>query len=172
MKTKKASAPKPKGGAKRGKKSSSISEDPFFAGDESKKRRKVDNDADFIDSGDSDDDYGGIDGEAGGIGEGEESVEEDEFADETADERRKRLAMAHLEKLREISRREKEDDDDDEEDDDDERRGGERDSLVAQMLNQKQLEDSGRVRRSIASRYSFFYLFIENLDSSPAWDWS
>ena len=80
-----------------------------------------------------------------------------DLVEETADEKRKRLAIAHLEELRKIAKRTKEQDDDY----DDERGGGEsekeseegqRDSLVAQILQQKQLEESGRVRRSIASR--------------------
>ncbi|KAK9074638.1 hypothetical protein SSX86_007236 [Deinandra increscens subsp. villosa] len=117
--------------------------DPFFDGD-SKRRRKIDdeNDDDSIKSSDSDE-YD--DRNVAAVDDGGQSEEE-----ETAAEKRKRVAEAYLEKMRAASRREEEDGDEV-----DERGGkedGDRDSLVARMLQAQQLEDSGRVRRLIASR--------------------
>ncbi|KAM1765611.1 hypothetical protein ACFX11_004719 [Malus domestica] len=144
MKNKKrggGSAPK---GPKKGK-AFSLDEDPFF-GTESKKRRKVERDE--IES-ESDDDYGavGSDGEGGG----EEAEEEGEAIVETADEKRNRLAHEFLENTRELLRRAKEDDEDDDSGEEGVKEG-EMDSLVGKMLQQQQLEDSGRARRAIASR--------------------
>lgn len=144
MKNKKKGGSAPKG-PKAAKKSKtySLNEDSFFS-TESKKRRKIDRDE--IES-DSDDDYGvvGSDGEGGG-----EEAEEAEAIEETADEKRKRIAQEYLEKVRGLARREKEDEED--ESDEEGEKEGERDSLVAKILQQQQLEDSGRVRRAIASR--------------------
>ncbi|KAG7029820.1 U3 snoRNP-associated protein-like YAO, partial [Cucurbita argyrosperma subsp. argyrosperma] len=133
MAKKKTLAP-PKG-AKKGK-NFPLSKDPFFSS-ESRKRRKIVDDE--IESGESDEDNGFV------------GAEDVEFEEETADEKRKRVASEYLEKIREIARREKEreDKEKDEDESDDE---GEKDSLVAQILQQEQLEDSGRVRREIASR--------------------
>ncbi|XP_022140121.1 U3 snoRNP-associated protein-like EMB2271 [Momordica charantia] len=141
---KNSSAPK---GAKKGK-NFPLSKDPFFSS-ESRKRRKIVDDNDEIESGESDEDNGfmGSDAERGKY----EGAEDEQFEEETADEKRKRVAKEYLEKIREIARREKQRED--EEKDEDESGGeGERDSLVAQILQQEQLEDSGRVRREIASR--------------------
>lgn len=135
-------------GAKGAKKNSlSIKDGPFFSS-ESKKRQKISNDVngDFIESSESDEELVGDSDR-----EDREEAEEDETAKETADETRKRFAIAHLEKLREIARRQKEDEEDElsgKESDDE----GQRDSLVAQILQQEQLEESGRTRRAIASR--------------------
>ena len=136
MAKKKTLAP-PKG-AKKGK-NFPLSKDPFFSS-ESRKRRKIVDDE--IESGESDEDNGFV------------SAEDVEFEEETADEKRKRVASEYLEKIREIARREKEREDK-EKDEDESGDEGEKDSLVAQILQQEQLEDSGRVRREIASRYWF-----------------
>ncbi|KAL8108434.1 U3 snoRNP-associated protein-like EMB2271 [Apium graveolens] len=121
-----------------GKKRFSIENDTFF--DNDKKRRRNFED-DNIESSDEDE-YGELKG-------GEEAEEEEV---ETAAEVRKRIAEAHLEKLRKIKdeqdKREVSDDDEERERD----REGERDTWVANVLQQEQLEDSGRVRRLIASR--------------------
>ncbi|KAL5577372.1 hypothetical protein UlMin_019071 [Ulmus minor] len=139
MKSKKGSAPK---GAKRGNRFS-LENDPFF-GKESNKRRKFADD-DVIESEESEEEYdGGSDGDVGDAAEADEAVEE------TPAEIRKRLAIAQLEKLRQIAKREKEDDDEGESGKEEEE--GERDSLVAQILQQKSMEESGRLRRAIASR--------------------
>ncbi|KAL1216400.1 U3 snoRNP-associated protein-like YAO [Cardamine amara subsp. amara] len=133
---------KRKGGSfKRSGKNSSIDNDPFFE-QETKKRRKVSYDDEDIESVDSDAEENGFTGGDEDSKKNEEVDEdEDEFADETAGETRKRLAEAFLERRREAKRRER--DDDDEEDDDE---------GLKKSLMQNQLEESGRVRRVIASR--------------------
>ncbi|KAG6423586.1 hypothetical protein SASPL_113987 [Salvia splendens] len=70
----------------------------------------------------------------------------DEEIEETPVEKRKRLADAFLEKLR---AKEREKDEDEESEEGEGRR--ERDTLIAKILQQDQLEESGRVRRAIAS---------------------
>lgn len=137
LKRKKASAQK---GPKTGKQAFSIDSDPFFDA-ESKRGRKMDHDEDIESSEEED-----FDDEMSG-GE-EEAVEEEE----TAAEKRKKVAEAYLEKIRAIARREKEDEEERERSDDGEDREGERDSLVAKILLQEQMEESGRVRKLIASR--------------------
>ncbi|XP_010529361.1 PREDICTED: U3 snoRNP-associated protein-like YAO [Tarenaya hassleriana] len=129
---------------RRGGKKGSIERDSFFE-EESKKRRKVDYDDDDIESVESDEEENGF----SGGGSGEEKAEEDEFADETAGERRKRLAEETLRRIRDAKSKEMEElyEDEDREEED-----GVRDSLVAKALMQEQLEESGRVRRAIASR--------------------
>ncbi|KAK1369056.1 U3 snoRNP-associated protein-like YAOH [Heracleum sosnowskyi] len=122
-----------------GKKRFSIENDTFF--DNDKKRRRNFED-DNIESSDEDE-YGEVNG-------GEE-VEEEEV--ETAAEVRKRIAEAHLEKLRRIKDEQDKGEEGSDEDEEREReREGERDTWVANVLQQEQLEDSGRVRRLIASR--------------------
>lgn len=137
LKRKKASAQK---GPKTGKRAFSIDSDPFFDA-ESKRGRKMDHDEDIESSEEEDFD----DGMSGGE---EEAVEEEE----TAAEKRKKVAEAYLVKIRAIARREKEDEEERERSDDGEDREGERDSLVAKILLQEQMEESGRVRKLIASR--------------------
>lgn len=146
MKNKRGSGPK---GARKGK-GFSLSEDPFFD-NESKGRRKKAKADDFVQSSDSDEDFFGGSDKGDGA---EEKDDDDVMVEETADETRKRLAIAHLDKLREIAKRAKEEDDEEGGGGESgkESEEGERDSLVAQILQQKQLEESGRVRRSIASR--------------------
>lgn len=135
----KGTGPGPKGFRKG--KNSSINEDSFFKHD-SKKRRKFNEVDGMIDSDDSEDET------ANGGGE---EAEDSEFAAETADEKRKRIGTDYLEKIRALAKREKDEEDEDQDSDEGEREG-ERDSLVAKILQQEQLEDSGRVRRLIASR--------------------
>ncbi|KAL5771871.1 hypothetical protein ACOSP7_011480 [Xanthoceras sorbifolium] len=132
---------KNKGFTQKGKNKSSIKQDPFFD-KESKKRRKIEYEEDNIESEDSE-------GYENGVVEGGSDASSGE--EETADEKRKRVATAYLEKIREIARKEEEEKDEDDEREDGEKEG-ERDSLVAKILQQEQLEDSGRLRRVIASR--------------------
>lgn len=141
---KKNKAPAAQNGAKRGKKRFSIQQDPFFDND-SKRRRNFEDDN--VESSDDDDS-----GELNDAISGKEEAEEMEV--ETAAEKRKRIAEAYLEEVRAMAKREEEEEDDEERESEDERaREGERDSRVANILQQEQLEDSGRVRRLIASRY-------------------
>ena len=137
---KKASVSK---GTRQGKRFS-IDEDSFFSHESKRRRRAKDEDAedDIIESEEEDDEEG----------PGSDADGEDEFAAETADEKRLRVAKAYVEKIRGIVSREREDEEEESEGDDEEREGR-RDSLVARILQQEQLEDSGRVRRLIASRY-------------------
>ncbi|GLT90710.1 hypothetical protein SLE2022_086300 [Rubroshorea leprosula] len=122
----------------------SINQDPFFT--DYKKRRKSDyDDDDDIDSGDSEEEMEVPGGSYAGIEEDNEGIEE------TADERRKRIAAQYLEKIREIAKREREEEEEHEDERESEKEG-ERDTLVAKILQQEQLEESGRVRRIIASR--------------------
>ncbi|KAE9594828.1 putative transcription factor WD40-like family [Lupinus albus] len=126
--------------------------DPFFTHDSRKKRKPnkdikdqpLEDDAE-IESDFEDDAFFTRDGEDNSDNESQEKQEE-----ETEAEARKRIANDYLKMVRDISRKEKEQMDDD---DDDESEGdGARDSLVAQKLIKEQQEESGRVRRSIASR--------------------
>lgn len=134
-------------GTRKGKRFS-IDEDSFFRHESKRRRKAKDEDAedDIIES-EEEDDEEGTGSDADGL---EERQEEDEFAAETADEKRLRVAKAYVEKIRGIVSREREDE---EESERAEEREGQRDSLVAQILQQEQLEESGRVRRLIASRY-------------------
>ncbi|KAI7732710.1 hypothetical protein M8C21_005143 [Ambrosia artemisiifolia] len=116
--------------------------DPFFSNDANRRTRFEGDDDDSINSSDSEDGHvAAATAEGGGESESEE---------ETAAEKRKRVAEAYLEKMREVSRREEEEDEDD--DDRGGRDDGDRDSMVARLLQAQQLEESGRVRRLIASR--------------------
>ncbi|KAL2927457.1 hypothetical protein RDABS01_019788 [Bienertia sinuspersici] len=122
----------------------------------SKRRRQFDSDKEGVANGfngeieseisDSGDDFFA---DENGEKEKEDDDEEDELEKETVEERRRRLAWDLVEKVRKG-----EQDEEDEEDDDDEReeKEGNRDSLVAKILQQEQLEESGRVRRLIASK--------------------
>lgn len=143
----KKKGPVPKGGGRKGKR---LSRDPFFI-TEQKKPRKLQNDGDVIESGDSDEDYGLVRSDRD---EGEIGVEEAELAEETAGEKRQRVARAYLDKVREIAAREEEDDE--EKEGGEGEMQGERDALVARILQEEQLEETGRVRRAIASRYCYF----------------
>lgn len=89
------------------------------------------------------------DEEFGNGGEAPVSEEEEEEVDlETADEKRLRIARAYLERTRQAAA-DAEDDVDGETTD---QRMGARDSMVADLLQQEQLEESGRVQRKLASR--------------------
>ncbi|XP_047945189.1 U3 snoRNP-associated protein-like EMB2271 [Salvia hispanica] len=114
------------------------SNDSFFENEvtDRKRHRKFKNDEE-IKSSDEDED----EGEYGSEADAEEKEEE------TPAEKRKRLADAFLEKLR---AKEREKDEDEESEEGEGRR--ERDTLIAKILQQDQLEESGRVRRAIASR--------------------
>ncbi|WCJ31696.1 U3 snoRNP-associated protein-like EMB2271 [Euphorbia peplus] len=127
---------------------SSINQDPFFSA-QSNKRSKVNLKDDYIDSGDSDDENGFLSGEEKKGSDEEQEI--DEFADETVNEKKHRLAKSLLDKLRAIDGRQDHDEADDDGEDRFEREG-ERDTLIANKLLKEQLEDSGRLRRAIASR--------------------
>ncbi|KAG9157503.1 hypothetical protein Leryth_010342 [Lithospermum erythrorhizon] len=112
--------------------------------DNSKRRRKVKYDED-IESGSED----------SGSEDNVNEVEVDEEEEETAAEMRKRVAEAYIEKLRRIEEKNVEGEggsDEDEGWDRKREKEGERDSRVAKMLHIEQMEDSGRLRKSIASR--------------------
>lgn len=117
--------------------------DSFFAID-SRKRRKPNNTKldDVEEDAEIDSDFD-EDGFFAGDGSGEEQEEE------TGAEARKRIAQDYLRMVRGIAQKEKEREEGDEEDEEDDE--GVRDSLVAQRLIQENQEESGRVRRSIAS---------------------
>ncbi|KAL0290327.1 UNVERIFIED_CONTAM: U3 snoRNP-associated protein-like [Sesamum calycinum] len=140
LKKKKPSAQQSKG---KNNSTKRIAHDPFFDATEQKRRRKFDGDED-IES--SDEDGGEFDSE----GEREEG-EKDEEIEETPAEKKKRLADEFLRAIREKERK-KEEDESEEDDEVRREREGERDSLIAKILQQEQLEESGRVRRGIASR--------------------
>lgn len=114
--------------------------DPFFDGDS--KRRKKSDDEDSIQSSDSDEFN---DRFAVAAADGGDEAESEE--NETVAEKHKRLAKELVENYKEAVKRKHEDGDEL-----DERGGKDLDSLVAQRLQAQQLEDSGRVRRFIASR--------------------
>lgn len=142
MKTKKL---KKKASVEKGRRNGnrfSMNQDPFFT-NESKRRRKVEDDdvGGVIESDESEDDF-----------EPEPTGRDEEDVEETAEEKRKRVAEAYLEKIRALAKREGEDHDDEEDRERVSERSGERDSLVAQILQQEQLEESGRLARVIASR--------------------
>ncbi|KAL8045589.1 hypothetical protein ABFX02_08G124300 [Erythranthe guttata] len=142
---KRPSAQEPKRNSKK-KFSSNDHDSSFFDGAEQKRRRKFNGDEIIVSSDDDEREFG-----SEGEREGEEKEEEIE---ETPAETKKRHAEALLKRLRE-KEREKEEEEDEMDDDDEERRRqreGERDSLIAKNLQQNQLEDSGRLRRAIASR--------------------
>ncbi|KAL3833707.1 hypothetical protein ACJIZ3_008443 [Penstemon smallii] len=149
MKGKNLSKKKPSAQQSKGKSnglkrfSSSISHDPFFDASESKRRRKF-----------GDEEIESSDDEGDSEVEKEEEKEE-EVDNETPAEKKKRLADAYLERLRARERKKREEEGDDEYEGDEvvrREREGERDSLIAKILQQDQLEESGRLRRAIASR--------------------
>eukprot|EP00249_Psilotum_nudum_P017521 c26370_g1_i1 orf=79-1659(+) len=83
--------------------------------------------------------------DVGRMAEAEDSENEDGFGEaETADEKRLRIAKSYLEKIRTFTKRGDEDEREVED--------GQRDSLVANLLRQEQLEERGRVQRSLAAR--------------------
>ncbi|ESW19487.1 hypothetical protein PHAVU_006G129100 [Phaseolus vulgaris] len=126
------------------------SHDPFFTND-SRKRQKPNGKLDRDDEEDAEiesdfDEDGFFAGVDDGSGEDQE--------EETGAEARKRIAQDYLQMVRKIAQKEKEQKDSEEEEEggDEEDEEGARDSLVAQKLIKEQNEESGRVRRSIASR--------------------
>lgn len=137
-----------KGGSAIKRSKFAIKADPFFD-TEPKKRRKMGFRDDYIESGESEDENGVMSG--GEEREEDEDEEIDQFARETADEKRQRMAKSYVEKLRELARREEEEEGEEDEEREFEKEG-ERDSLVVKKLMQEQLEESGRLRRVIASR--------------------
>ncbi|KAI5587657.1 hypothetical protein BDE02_05G048800 [Populus trichocarpa] len=134
----------PPGRNKRGGSKFSMNRDPFFSNN---KRRKKGEDED-IESEEEEELDGGMLNGGGESGEDEE--DEELIPEETAEEKRQRIAKAVVENLR---AREKElEGEEDEEGDREFEKEGERDSSVAKKLMQQQLEESGRLRRAIASR--------------------
>ncbi|GLJ04732.1 hypothetical protein SUGI_0002220 [Cryptomeria japonica] len=127
------------GGGSNGKrKTPAIDNDPFF-NDKNPKRQRGKGE-EILSSEEDDDDFVDRNGE-------EEDVALEDT--ETADDKRLKLAKAYLDKIREITKAQEEEN---EEDEDEEGRRGKRDSLVAEILQQEQLEESGRVQRLFASR--------------------
>ncbi|WOL05785.1 hypothetical protein Cni_G14516 [Canna indica] len=122
--------------------------DGFFESDIKRRGRRGRKDDD-IESLDSDEDLSDRDG-----AEAVEDEDEGEGApEETADEKRVRVAKEHLERIRAIAKRvEEEEGEEDDDEEGREEREGKRDSLVADILQKEQLEESGRIRRFIASR--------------------
>ncbi|KAI3918047.1 hypothetical protein MKW92_004925 [Papaver armeniacum] len=130
-----------------------LEQDSFFRHG-SKRRRKFQSDNGIIESDDSDDNQ--VDEEEDEKNKygryNEEEEEEDEFANETADETKHRLAKEFLENVKRIVEKQKEEDDDEGEHSDEEgEQTGIRKSLT-ELLQQKQLEESDRVRKLFASR--------------------
>ncbi|RZS20091.1 hypothetical protein BHM03_00052628 [Ensete ventricosum] len=116
----------------------------FFESDAKRRGRRRGGDDD-VESMDSDEDLADL-------GAGEEQVGEG-APEETADEKRVRVAKEHLERIRAIAKRvEEEEGEEGDEEDGREEREGKRDSLVAEILQKEQLEESGRIRRLVASR--------------------
>ncbi|CAD6213777.1 unnamed protein product [Miscanthus lutarioriparius] len=131
---KRASRPKPRPGSRRG--GGGGDDDPFFESEPKRRRGGRDED---IESEDSDDD--GVAPLGGGFDEdGDEGGKEED--EETVGEKKMRMAKEWLQKVTEVAKRGQEDEDEDES-------GGRR---VAELLQRKQLEESGRKRREIAAR--------------------
>nr|XP_027085767.1 U3 snoRNP-associated protein-like EMB2271 [Coffea arabica]XP_027085769.1 U3 snoRNP-associated protein-like EMB2271 [Coffea arabica] len=137
----------------------SINQDPFFDAEEkgSKRRRKMeeDNDEDIESSSGEDEEDDGDEG--GGFGSGRkggEGEEDEEEEEETAGEMKLRLSKDLLKLMTEAEKEEQEEEEEGSGDDEKRRveREGQRDSRVLKILQQQQLEESGRLRRAIASR--------------------
>ncbi|XP_008784782.2 U3 snoRNP-associated protein-like YAOH [Phoenix dactylifera] len=127
-------------GGKKDPRSFGDDDDPFFESDAKRRRKgRAEDDDDVLGGLESDDEL------ADDVGEEEEPAE----PEETADEKRVRVAREHLERIRAIARKVEEEEDEEE---GREEREGRRDSLVADILQKGQLEESGRVRRFLASR--------------------
>lgn len=142
MKTKQISAKKGGGNKMR----FSADKDPFFMERGSKRSRREEDEEDIESEEEEEDDFG-----YEAFGSRKENEEEE--VEETAAEKKKRLAEEYLKKKRLLAKKEEEEEIDDDDDDDRVEKEGLRDSLVAKILQQEQLEESGRVRRGIASRY-------------------
>lgn len=145
----------------------SINQDPFFDTDEkgSKRRRKMEEDDEDIESGSEEEED---EDEGGEFGLGEKGEEGEEAEEETAGEYKVRVSKAYLKRVVEIAKKQQEDEEAEVTGDEEKERverEGQRDSRVAKILQQQQLEESGRVRRAIASRYGLlpFFLCIKDL---------
>lgn len=123
------------------KKKKNQGNDDFFES-AAKRRRKAALD-EAIESDDSDEEA--VNGGERGNGEDENGEVE-----ETADEKRVRVATEHLERIRALAKKIEEEEEEDGEGEDE--REGKRDSLVAEILQKDQLEESGRVRRFLSKR--------------------
>nr|CAB3498666.1 unnamed protein product [Digitaria exilis] len=134
---KRASRPtKPRAGSRRG---GGGDDDPFFESEPKRRRGGRDED---IESEDSDDDAVAF---GGAVDEDEDEVEGVKEGDEeTAGEKKMRIAKEWLKTLTDAAKREEDDEDEDEEE-----VGGRR---VAEILQRRQLEESGRKRRELAAR--------------------
>ncbi|XP_072958442.1 U3 snoRNP-associated protein-like YAOH [Typha angustifolia] len=132
-----------KGASKKKSRSFGGGGDPFFESDR-KRPRRGGRDEDIVSEA-SEDEF---------VEDGRDGREEQEEAvpEETADEKRVRVATEHLERIRAIAKKLEEEEGDEDEEEGQEEREGKRDSLVAEILQKGQLEESGRVRRFIASR--------------------
>lgn len=126
-----------------GKNRSSLSKDSFSEPTKSKRRRNFEDE--IIDSSDEDVAFGS---------DAEIEVGKDEEIIENPAEKKRRLAHEHLATLREMERKHQVEDADDF-DVEDRENDGNRDSLIARALQQEQQEESGRLRKAIASRYLF-----------------
>jgi hypothetical protein len=124
------------------KKKKNQGHDDFFESAAKKRRKSALDEA--IESDDSDED-------AMNGGDRENGEDENGEIEETADEKRVRVATEHLERIRALAKKIEEEEEDDGEGEDE--REGKRDSLVAEILQKDQLEESGRVRRFLSTRY-------------------
>ncbi|KAK1324860.1 hypothetical protein QJS10_CPA01g00545 [Acorus calamus] len=123
-------------------------DDGFFEPVPEKQRRRRTRDEEIASDDDDDDDRAAVAVEAAAA----ESEEEEE---ETVAEAKLRLAKARIEEIRQITRRVRGDDgegSEGEEEAEEEEREGNRDSLIAGVLQREQLEGLGRVRRELTSR--------------------
>lgn len=137
----------------------SINQDPFFDAEEkgSKRRRKMEEDDDEdIESSSGEEEEDGD--EEGGFGSGRregKGEEDEEEEEETVGEKKLRLSKDLLKFVTEGVEKEEQEEEEEGSGDDEKRRverEGQRDSRVAKILQQQQLEESGRLRRAIASR--------------------
>ncbi|CAN1325004.1 U3 snoRNP-associated protein-like YAO [Linum perenne] len=153
MKGAKAPLKRGSSGPPNGKKSNVNGGDSFFKSD-SKKRRKVGFRDDNIDSGDSDEENGYIGSDASSGGHDDEEI--DEYANETPAEKKLRLTNEAFENVQAIRKKKGHEEEEEEEEEAVEGRvyekEGERDSIAALKLMKEQLEESGRLRRALASR--------------------
>ncbi|TVU05040.1 hypothetical protein EJB05_48188 [Eragrostis curvula] len=142
-------APRPRKRATRpskprpGSRSRGGDEDPFFESEPKRRRGGRDED---IESEESDDD--GVAALGGGsVDEDEEDGgKEEEEEEETVGEKKMRMAKEWLRKVTEAAKKKEEEEEDDEDEDE---AGGRR---VADILQRRQLEESGRKRRDLAAR--------------------
>ncbi|KAK7331265.1 hypothetical protein VNO77_25485 [Canavalia gladiata] len=117
--------------------------DPFFSNDSRKRHKPNKNNDHEEDDAEIESDF-----DEDGFFAGDDANADEESEEETGAEARKRIAQDYLQMVRQIAKKEKEREEVEEEEDEE----GGRDSLVAQKLIKEQQEESGRVRRAIASR--------------------